>query len=411
MKIFGKSFFETKALWDRAWYSFNGATFWYNTELQTTTALYYKLYRQNTDLRRCIEELYQTVWKDWYILNIWEQETRSPDIVNALNFEHWFWTLMALIIRDLQVAWNVFIIPVKWWTDKVIGFQILDPRSMRVVANKFWEVYKYVQTRWGNTQTFKPWELFHFKDMLDPDNEVLGISKVETLVYGLVSDKEVEKSNYAFFKNNAIPSTLITLDNELSEEEVNLALKTLKTQFSWGSNRHKISASSWIKDVKQLGWGISDMEFVALRTFTTEKVCASMWVPKTILWYSDWVNYSTSDNQYRKYIENTIRPLQNQVQDILNTILVLIDPRVTLSFLDLNEFDFSQKIIDFNVLFGIWAITSNEIREELGYDKSTDENSDKLVVKQWFELVEDIGLNMVEPLQEVPPVEKPIPKK
>ena len=90
---------------------------------------------------------------------------------------------------------------------------------------------------------------------------------------------------------------------------------------------------------------------------------------------------------------------------------MLIDPRVTLSFLDLNEFDFSQKIIDFNVLFGIWAITSNEIREELGYDKSTDENSDKLVVKQWFELVEDIGLNMVEPLQEVPPVEKPIPKK
>jgi len=62
------------------------------------------------------------------------------------------------------------------------------------------------------------------------------------------------------------------------------------------------------------------------------------------------VNYSTSDNQYRKYIENTIRPLQNQLQSILNILIGGIVPNIKLEFLDLNEFDHSQKIIDFEKL-------------------------------------------------------------
>jgi hypothetical protein len=55
---------------------------------------------------------------------------------------------------------------------------------------------------------------------------------VETLVYDILSDKESGRSNYSFFKNNAIPSTLITLDNELDEEEIKIALQQLKKQFS-----------------------------------------------------------------------------------------------------------------------------------------------------------------------------------
>jgi len=81
-------------------------------------------------------------------------------------------------------------------------------------------------------QDFQPDELYHFKDMLDPDNEVQGISKVETLTYDIMSDKESGRSNYAFFKNNAIPSTLITLENDLDENEIKKAIQTLKEQFS-----------------------------------------------------------------------------------------------------------------------------------------------------------------------------------
>jgi hypothetical protein len=47
-----------------------------------------------------------------------------------------------------------------------------------------------------------------------------------------MQDNEASKSNYAFFKNNAIPSTLVMLDNELDETEIENAIKQLKDQFS-----------------------------------------------------------------------------------------------------------------------------------------------------------------------------------
>jgi HK97 family phage portal protein len=396
MELFWKKFFEKKALWDRTGFSYSGATFWYNTELETNTALYYKLYRENTDLRRCVEELYQTSWKDWYKLYQWENELRNSNIENILNFENWFWMLKAIIIRDLQIAWNVFILPVRNWLNNIIWYQVLDPRTIRVVANKYWEVIRYIQTRWWNTQEFWADEIFHFKDMIDPDNEVIWISKIETLVYDIMADKESWRSNYAFFKNNAIPSTLITLENDLDENEVRNAINTLKQQFSWGSKRHKITASMWIKDVKQLWWGIWDMEFAVLRWFTTERICSAMWVPKTILWYSDWVNYSTSDNQFRKYIENTIRPLQHQIEFIFNKLIQAINPNIKLEFLDLNQFDFSQKIIDFEKLVWIWVMTPAEVREAIWYDAINDENMNKLLIKQWYELLEDVWVNEIQ---------------
>jgi len=47
-----------------------------------------------------------------------------------------------------------------------------------------------------------------------------------------MADKESGRSNYSFFKNNAIPSTLITLDNDLDENEMKNAIATLKKQFT-----------------------------------------------------------------------------------------------------------------------------------------------------------------------------------
>jgi hypothetical protein len=47
-----------------------------------------------------------------------------------------------------------------------------------------------------------------------------------------MADKESGRSNYAFFKNNTIPSTLITLENDLDETEMKLAISTLKKQFT-----------------------------------------------------------------------------------------------------------------------------------------------------------------------------------
>jgi len=384
----------------RSWYSYRWDTFWLWETIETTLDLYYKLYRENTDLRRCIEELYQTTWKEWWQLLRWETPVNNIDIENQLNYWYWFNTFKSIIIRDLQVAWNVFIIPIWNPTGRVIWYQVLDPRTMRVIANKFGEVIRYIQVRGWNQQVFMPNEIYHFKDSIDHDNEVFWISKVETLVYDILADKESGRSNYAFFKNNAIPSTIITLDNELDENEINIALAQLKKQFSWWENRHRVSASTGIKDIKVIWNSIKDMEFVALRQFTTERICSAMWVPKTILWYSNNVNYSTSDNQYRKFIENTIKPLELQFESIINTLI--IDSGFIFEFKINEDYWIEEKINKFERLLNIGAMTINEIRAELWFDLYNSDIADQPIIKSWYTLIDDIWIDTTTSINKIP---------
>jgi len=392
-----KSLFkQEKAVWDRIGYSYRWDTFWIWESIETNMDLYYKLYRENTDLRRCIEELYQTTGKDWYNFKKGEIILNNTILYNALNFENWFNVFKSLIIRDLNICWNVFILPIKNAGSKTIWFQVLDPRTIRIIANKYWEVVRYLQVRWWRQQEFMPDELFHFKDSIDHDNEVFWISKVETLVYDMLADKESWRSNYSFFKNNGIPSTLITLDNELDEEEIRIALAQLKKQFSWWDNKHRVSASTGIKDVKVLWNSMKDMEFVTLRWFTTERICSAMWVPKTILWYSDNINFSTSDNQYRKYIENTIIPLTQTLENILNTLIKSIDESITLEFIKDNSYNITEQVNRYEKLINLWVMTINEVRAELWLELFTTDNADEPIIKSWYTLVQDIWVDNIQ---------------
>lgn len=377
----------------REGFSYRGASLWYGDTIKSTTELYYKLYRQNTDLRRCIEELYQGVGRDGYVFKKGDTIVENQKAEEMITQQYDFHTFKSLIVRDLMIAGNVYVLKLKNAMNGIAGYQILDPRTMRVVANKYGEIVGYIQTVANNSETYTPDEIFHFKDMLDHDNEVFGISKVETLVYDILGDTESAKSNYSYFKNNAIPSSIIVLDNELQEDEAKVALEQLKKQFSGGENKHRISASTGIKDIKVLGSTMKDMEYAVLRAFTTERICSAMGVPKTILGYSDSVNYSTSDNQYRKFIENTIRPLTYQVEQFINELIE--ETGVTIEFLDNFAFDMDEKVARFEKMIGMGTMTINEVREDLGFDTFKEPYADLPLIKQWFEPLSDVWLQNV----------------
>lgn len=379
----------------RQGFSYRGDSFGHWDSVKTGTELYYKLYRKNTDLRRCVEELSQTLGKDGFsIINEDWDIVENDDLIDSLNNIYDFDEFKSQIIRDLIIWGNVYIVKVPNPLGTTAGYQLLDPRTIRIIANKHGEVLKYIQvSSGGNSQNFTADEVYQYKDSIDHDNEVFGISKVETLVYDILWDEEAGKSNYSFFKNNAIPSSVIILDNELDENEINLAMDSLKKNFSGGENRHRISANTGIKDIKVLGNTMKDMEFTVLRGFTTEKICSAMGVPKTVLWYSDNVNYSTSDNQYRKFIENTIRPLSKKVENIINELIGDDFPWYYIKFIDNNEYDLQEKIERFWNLLDRGMITINEARTELGREPLDSPYADVALIKQGYEPLDDVWLN------------------
>jgi len=99
---------------------------------------------------------------------------------------------------------------------------------------------------------FAPEEIYHWIDEQDPDNEVFGLSTLEGAIYEILADSEASLTNYYYFKNNAIPATMVQLEDGMSEAEQDIAIEMLKKQFRGAKNRHKIGAVSGIKGFQKL---------------------------------------------------------------------------------------------------------------------------------------------------------------
>lgn len=216
------------------------------------------------------------------------------------------------------------------------------------------------------TQAFKPEEIFQFKTEDDPNSPVYGLSPLEPVIWEVRTDIAALLSNYSFFQNSARPDTQYILDETLSDEQQEDVIRQLQDSLTGSENHHKALAIKGVKDVKTLTVNPRDMEYNILRRFTTEKVCSVLGVPKTILNYTDGVNYSTNDGQYRKFWEGTIQPLNRMVAEAL-TRLAKEHFGVQESSIKFNDrhFDTEESVRE-DLKLGI--ITINEARQKRGMD-------------------------------------------
>lgn len=146
-------------------------------------------------------------------------------------------------------------------------------------------------------------------------------------------------------------------------------------------------------DVKPINANHTDMAFKEQRALTTVKVCVALGVPRSILGYIDDVNYSNGDVQYKKFIENTIRPLEERLEEIFTLLLQDFPEYRGLEF-EINDEhidDFQQrsKLAIDNVNSGLW--TRNEARDYIGYERFETDLADEITVPANARLLEDLA--------------------
>lgn len=219
------------------------------------------------------------------------------------------------------------------------------------------------------------------------------MSLLETIVYDVLGDESSVIMNYYYFDNDAIPSALYIMDKNLSEDEQKILLESIKWQLSWARNKSKSIISNGIEDIKKISDDRKDIQFVELRKYATDKVCAVMGVPRIILNYTEWVNYSNAEMQYTKFIENTIRPMEWFLNMVFTAMIQDISPNLEFVAIDNHINDMKEKnvIAVQNVASGIW--TRNEAREYIGYDPISIEIMDSPTVASWTTLLDDISIN------------------
>jgi len=367
-------------------------------DLAINMNLFYKMYRWNSDVNRCIQEIQQAI-SGQYILqaetNNWFETIQDLTIDAVLNGNSQFSHLKNEVLKHLIVSGNIFILKERNVRGQVIAYKVLDTRYISVITDEEYNVvrYTYYDPKVNKQMVIGTEEVFHYKTISDPDNLIYGLSSLEWVAYDVMSDREASISNYYFFQNDALPSALYVLESGLSVDEQKAVMESIRVQLEWSHNKHKNLASANIVDIKQMNQSHKDMDFLEQRKYTTERICASLWVPKIILNYTDGVNYSNANTQYKKFVNNTILPYAESLtaiftklinEDFADWYVIKIDTNI------LDDIESKTDVAIKNITEWIW--TRNEARNFLWYDVIEDDIMNTPTVPANTMLIDDLAV-------------------
>lgn len=350
------------------------------TGMRVSVDSLFTVWRNHGDVFACVRELKENIGSQGYSWVNIKDSNKDPNqeqikkIEAALKFKGSFRALKTSVIQSTAIAGNAYLLVVRpaSGSGNVLGFDIIDPRTISVVTDNYGKIFKWIQRVRGLMQEYAAEDVLHFKETDDPNSPVFGLSALEPIIWETRTDLSAMISNYAFFTNDATPGAQYILEDGLTPEEKDKIIEDIKNQLKGPENRNKSIAVAGVKEIKTLQLSQKDMEFNLLRKFTTEKICAAFGVPKAVLNYTDGVNYSNGENQDKKFWEGTIEPKQSLWEEFLNnkvipTILgnTVAEVKIEYKCKTFEDQQWDEASTRADQAQGV--LTLNEVREKRGY--------------------------------------------
>ena len=372
---------------------------------------FYMAYGASADISSCITEVQKWTGKGGYAYN----DPKTGEEVNdnfkveldkMFNSAHstnsTFKDFRNQMIFGRMLTGNAYaFIITDLMRTKVLGLQVIDPRTISIVSDKYGTVYRYIQhVVGGEPIILQPEQVVHWKKGSHPNNPLFGMTNLEPAMWEVKTDLSSMISNYKFFENNAIPAAQYIMDETLSEEEIKKAVEFMKNQHGGAENRHKTTALMGIKEIKQLQLSNKDIEFIAGRKLSRQKVCSVFGVPEFLLGYTESVNNNNGAELFRKFIDGTIQGEEDDFESFINDQLF-----VRLGINDIveyvvkkqqveKEFDIIKSALDEYVKGAITLRTyKTKTGQEITPEDEKNEMIDKYIIQQGASeiLLEDVG--------------------
>lgn len=346
----------------------------------------FNAYRSSADVYSCVREIKETVGIGGFRFVNENNEDVSDQVTSQIE-EFIGYTYNDLIdfkdhvFDQSLVSGDMYAEKIKAvMGDKILGVQVLDARSMAIVADQHGRINRYIQhspynANWSDVTIFDASEIINMKISRDPNNEMFGLSPLEPVLWDVKADLSASIANYHLFENHAMPAGMIIMDENASDESLSETVKLLRKQYKGARNKGKLMASKNIKDIKVIGQTHVEMEYLQGRRFSTEKVCSAFGVPKAILGYTEGMTFNNQDGQMRKFYNNTVRKYERMFEAMFNREILekcLGLSGVYLKFMEPmfeNEDALYQRARESRIA-GI--ITTNEARDIIGKDPIED---------------------------------------
>lgn len=228
-----------------------------------------------------------------------------------------FFLLAQELIMDMGICGDAYWHVIRDANGKPVELTSIHPITLRIIATEHGEIVGYIQRlNRREVALFEADEIIHFR-LPSRKNDLYGQSPLERLLEEVKNDLKAVRANQALFDNGLAPSAIALLENGMSHEEAKKAVAMIKQQHTGPSKRHQLMALLGIKDIKPWGSTLKDMEFIATRTLSTEKVATGYGVPKEFLNQKGASNYATADAMERQLYLGKGKTLQEITAELI----------------------------------------------------------------------------------------------
>jgi HK97 family phage portal protein len=279
--------------------------------------------------------------------------------------------LLRETYRDLLIYGDAY-----WYLTPArngVPFQMIrvSPAQVNIVINNLTrEVTSYIvrDAKNGTEIQYAPDEFVHFR-FADPDNDLYGLSPLESLISTVAQDLFAQTYNEAFFANSAQTGIVFNMRNA-SREEVERNREFLKKEYTSAANAHKPLLLEGDVDVSKSVSSPAEMQFIEGRKQLTMEILAVFDLPYTKLGgTSESANRSQSSENDKTFRSETIKPLQSVIEEVINEQLLYVIFNIKDTLFQHAEVDYRDESAQMDMYIkglshGIYTI--NYVRNKLG---------------------------------------------
>src|SRR6478609_807818 len=248
---------------------------------------YYDMYRQHAILRAAIEKIAKTATNVGF--DFVPRDSRARQKPRELKILQNFFAQqpdfigeLRKIYKDMLIYGDAYLYIVPDRARRPYKLKRLHPKTIHIKVKSNGDVVNYFQKNVEEVSdtvvTFEPHEILHFK-LDDPDNDIYGLSPLESLKWAVAADLFAQRYNAAFFENSGVTGTIIGVRNA-NPDEVQRNRKWLEENYTGPRSAHKpiIIEGESISIDKSVATH-TEMGFLAGRKFIILEILAVLDVP------------------------------------------------------------------------------------------------------------------------------------
>ena len=193
----------------------------------------------------------------------------------------------------------------------------------------------FIQTLGDSKQKveFPREDIIYFREY-HPTDDLGGLSMTQVALPSIQALTNTEKYLSAFFENSALPSIIMTTEQDMSEADFSRIQRWWNKTFKGVNKSHQIGFMSNGIKPETISYPLTDLALEQVRETCRRDICGVFGVPPSIAGAWESANYATALEERRSIYTETLIPRARYYASQINGYLVEeVDPTVEFAFL------------------------------------------------------------------------------